>query len=518
MSFMLQVCTLTTLLQAAGDPLGNPVAPGDPPLAEPVYVEQALSASKPSALEFWVRSPKRHQDYPWNIIRMWFPEAAGIAGDDGAALWEYHMVNEPAQWHYVDGGLRAELFIPGGGRFLRSVRMEGATAYFEMTFENRSGQTWHGANAGSCLQLSAAPDYEDNLGERTYWILDGELTPTSDLAITDPGMRGSCGVGQSIPLKNGQTKTVTEGALFVTSRDSKYVLGYAWRPASGLFYNRAGITACNHVQPPSFDIPPSERRTARGILFVQEGTVEQARDRYMAWKNMEATQIDQSPELDASFLNDCAFVSIDIQPDERTVSTEESLPEAWRQGGITADEVNAAADHKFDVAFPNAKRVVTACRALGLPVIFVHWGFAFPDGMDLAPEIRAFVKATFGPDPAKWPNHLSDPGARPADFLEPREGEYVISKTDHDAFVSSNIDHVLKNLGVKNLIFVGGHTDACLGKTAVAAKERGYTTLCVSDATFAGVQSLWEPGLLNSRFDYIITTEEFLRLVEAKGP
>ena len=108
---------------------------------------------------------------------------------------------------------------------------------------------------------------------------------------------------------------------------------------------------------------------------------------------------------------------------------------------------------------------------------------------------------------------MSDPNARPADFLGVRDGEYVLAKTHHDAFVSSNLDYVLKNLGVKNLVLIGGHTDACLGKTSVAAKERGYRTLCVEDATFAGLMSLWRPGLLNSRYDQIVTTEAFLELV-----
>jgi isochorismate hydrolase len=137
--------------------------------------------------------------------------------------------------------------------------------------------------------------------------------------------------------------------------------------------------------------------------------------------------------------------------------------------------------------------------------------------MDLEPSIRQFNVATFGPDASKWPNHISSPEARPAAFLGVREGEYVLAKTHHDAFASSSLGYVLENLGVKNIVFIGGHTDACLGKTSIAAKERGYRTLCVEDATFAGLMSLWRSGLLNSRYDYIVTTEEFLSLVQSVG-
>jgi nicotinamidase-related amidase len=135
--------------------------------------------------------------------------------------------------------------------------------------------------------------------------------------------------------------------------------------------------------------------------------------------------------------------------------------------------------------------------------------------MDLEPSIRQFNVGTFGTDTTVWPNHISSPEAKPAEFLGVREGEYVLAKTHHDAFVSSNLGYVLENLGVKHIVFIGGHTDACLGKTSIAAKERGYRTLCVEDATFSGLRSLWRSGLLNSRYDYIVTTEEFCRLVES---
>lgn len=487
-------------------------ATSDPQLAVPVYVEQALRVGKPSALEFWVASPVRHQKYPWNIIRMWCPEAARIDGPDGKPIWSMNILTDPARWEQTPTGLRAQCDIPRGGRFIRTVRQDGATLHLTQTFQNHSGDVWKNVHVGSCLQLSAAPDYEDNTGERTYWVLDGQLTPTCRMAITDPGMRGTRGVGQTVEMQDGTKRKLTEGAVFVVSKDSRYVLGYSWQPAVGLFYNRAGIVACNHVQPPDFDIPAAEARSVKGIVFLHEGTLDEAYQRFLTWKANPPAADEALPPLDSSFLKNCAFLCIDIQPGERTTATLESLPKSWREAGMKPEDLNAATAHKFDVAYPNARKVADACRQLGLPLIFVHWGHRLADGMDLEPSIRQFNVSTFGPDPSKWPNHVSSPHARPAEFLGVREGEYVIAKTDHDAFGSSNIDFVLRNLGVKNLVFIGGHTDACLGKTSIAAKERGYRTLCVEDATFAGLMSLWRPGLLNSQYDYIITTEEFLKL------
>jgi len=217
--------------------------------------------------------------------------------------------------------------------------------------------------------------------------------------------------------------------------------------------------------------------------------------------------------LDISFFENCVFVCIDIQPGQRAYMTVESMPKSWVEAGMKPEDLNAATDQKFDAAYPNARKVTEACRSIKMPMIFVHWGHKFKDGMDLEPDIREFMTATFGPDSNSWPNHISSPDARPADFLGVREGEYVISKTAHDAFASSNIGYILQNLGIENIVFIGGHTDACLGKTSISAKEHGYKTLCVEDATFAGLMSLWRQGLEQSKYDYIVTTKEFLNLV-----
>ncbi|MDD2766042.1 MAG: isochorismatase family protein [Opitutaceae bacterium] len=227
-----------------------------------------------------------------------------------------------------------------------------------------------------------------------------------------------------------------------------------------------------------------------------------------------APEPDASPvALDPSFLQHCAFVSVDVQePGPRTHVTEEKVSKLWKQMGFTADDVNAATDYAFDVAYPNARRVTDACRSFGLSMIFIHWGCLFRDGMDLDPEIRREFLGQFGPAYDKWGHCLGDPTARPAAFLGVRDGEYVIPKSGQDAFTSSNLKNVLTNLGVKNIVFIGGHTGACLGKTARSAKRLGFRTLCVEDATFDARQSTRRRWIDETGYDYVVTTEEFLAL------
>ena len=215
---------------------------------------------------------------------------------------------------------------------------------------------------------------------------------------------------------------------------------------------------------------------------------------------------------DASFFQKSVFVCIDIQEGQRTKVT--TISKAWEEMGYTVADCQAAGDFCYDVAMPNARKVADACRALRLPMVFVHWGCLFKDGLDLEPRVRRAFIASEGNTPEKWvPLAATN---RPAEILGIREGEYVLAKTGQDAFASCNIGYVLENLGTKNIVFIGGHTNpgGCLGQTARSARKRGYRILCVEDATFDAGESTRKRGIESVTLDHVVTTEQFLRLVE----
>ncbi len=215
--------------------------------------------------------------------------------------------------------------------------------------------------------------------------------------------------------------------------------------------------------------------------------------------------------LDASFFEHCAFVSVDIQEGLRPEPlAEEQVPKEWKKMGFTAEDVNTANAFAWDVALPNAVKVADACRKRGLPIILIHWGYSFADGMDLDPDIRRAMLAEHGTDYSKWSGNLGQPGSAVARVLG--KGDYVLAKTAQDAFRSCSIDFVLRNLGITRIVFVGGHTGACLGKTAKSAKRLGYTTLCVKDATNNARESSREKDIQETGYDYIMTTAAFLDL------
>ena len=68
------------------------------------------------------------------------------------------------------------------------------------------------------------------------------------------------------------------------------------------------------------------------------------------------------------------------------------------------------------------------------------------------------------------------------DTLSPDEDEIVLPKTSSSVFVSTHIDYILRNLGVKQLIVSGLITDQCVESAIRDACDLGYLVTQVSDA------------------------------------
>ena len=68
------------------------------------------------------------------------------------------------------------------------------------------------------------------------------------------------------------------------------------------------------------------------------------------------------------------------------------------------------------------------------------------------------------------------------DAIAPGEDEIVLPKTSSSVFISTNIDYVLRNLGVRSLIVAGCLTDQCVDSAVRDACDLGYLVTTVTDA------------------------------------
>jgi ureidoacrylate peracid hydrolase len=123
-------------------------------------------------------------------------------------------------------------------------------------------------------------------------------------------------------------------------------------------------------------------------------------------------------------------------------------------------------------ALPNMVRLQQACRRARIEVIYTVIESLTADGRDrsLDYKITGF----------NVPRGSRD--AKVIDELRPADDEIVFPKTSSSAFISTNIDYVLRNLGTRYLIIAGCLTDQCVDSAVRDACDLGYLVTVPTDA------------------------------------
>ena len=124
------------------------------------------------------------------------------------------------------------------------------------------------------------------------------------------------------------------------------------------------------------------------------------------------------------------------------------------------------------VALPNMQRVQVACRSAGVEVIYVVIENLTSDGRD-----RSLDYKISGISVAKgsW-------DAQVCDAITPGEDEIVLRKNSSNAFISTNIDYLLRSMGKRQVILCGVITDQCVESAVRDACDLGYLVTLVPDA------------------------------------
>jgi len=108
--------------------------------------------------------------------------------------------------------------------------------------------------------------------------------------------------------------------------------------------------------------------------------------------------------------------------------------------------------------------------------------------------------------------------AEMVDELEPLADEIVIRKTSSSVFISTNIDYVLRNLGIRYLIIAGGLTDQCVDSAVRDACDLGYLVTVPTDACVTLSAERHESSLRNNRgYCRQVSTQSLLAEIAAGG-
>lgn len=141
---------------------------------------------------------------------------------------------------------------------------------------------------------------------------------------------------------------------------------------------------------------------------------------------------------------------------------------------------------------PTAK-VLAAARNANIKIVYLKMGF-HPDLSDLgAPDsvnrtrhlqIMHVGKTVQAPDGSASRILIRDNwGTEIIPQLKPQAGDVVMYKTRFSGFYETDLDNVLKKLGIKHLIFTGCTTSVCVDSTIRDAMFRDYQPVLLADCT-----------------------------------
>jgi nicotinamidase-related amidase len=159
-------------------------------------------------------------------------------------------------------------------------------------------------------------------------------------------------------------------------------------------------------------------------------------------------------------------------------------------------------------------RLVDAFRAQAMPVVWVNWGVR-KDLLNISPSLRhAHNKSGHEvnlcePVPGTRSEVLRQGswGAEVVDELNPGGRDVQVTKHRFSGFWDTDLDAILRNLGVKTLFIGGVNLDQCVMTTLEDASFLGYDTILVEDgAATTSPEYCVQATLYNVRLLFGFTT------------
>lgn len=131
---------------------------------------------------------------------------------------------------------------------------------------------------------------------------------------------------------------------------------------------------------------------------------------------------------------------------------------------------------------PKIQSVLSEFRKRSLPIFHVLRVHR-PDGSD----VEIIRKERFRMQPFAV---AGTAGASVIDALAPRTGEYVLEKTRMSAFIGTELDLMLRTLGITTLFVCGIQTPNCIRTTVFDGIAYNYPVTLIDDATGASSEEV----------------------------
>lgn len=170
-----------------------------------------------------------------------------------------------------------------------------------------------------------------------------------------------------------------------------------------------------------------------------------------------------------------ALLSIDMQnaeyrPEQLQRARQPGSPEAHKLWFLERLE---------QVVLPNQQRLQAAARAAGIEVIYTVIESLTRDGRDRSLDHK--ISRMHHPK-GSWE-------AQVIPAVAPVGDDILIPKTASGVFNATNIDYVLRNLGIEYLVIYGVMTDQCVESAIRDAADRGFLVTQIEDCCAAGTEA-----------------------------
>lgn len=144
--------------------------------------------------------------------------------------------------------------------------------------------------------------------------------------------------------------------------------------------------------------------------------------------------------------------------------------------GLSGDEFDEQFGWFFNEldnrVIPNMQALQTACRSANIEVMYTVIESLTLDGRDRSLDYKI---TGFNVPKGSWDGKVIEQ-------IAPVGDEIVFPKSSSSVFVSTHIDYILRNLGVRQLVLSGLLTDQCVESAVRDACDLGYLVTQVTDA------------------------------------